>query len=439
MNRLSYRIVCRLCGSRPLECVTKFEPIALPMKFEATKEAAQSAERYPINLYLCSQCGHVQQLEVVDDETLWVGYTYQSSHAPVMPAHFEEVAKKIIAKYKPEPGSLVIDIGSNDGSFLRPFKDAGYRVLGIEMVKEIADQATANGIETIGEPLTPSLADEVRRKYGGAAVVTAFNVLAHSDDLHSMAKAIQKLLGPTGVFVFEVQYLMDVIEKTLVATIFHEHLSHHSVRSMRQFLGQYFMEIIDVDRVPIQHGSIIGYCQFTNGPKMKNPYVEHLIAREDKLGLHKAETLKRFAANIEDLRAMVHGLRTRWHYANATVAGYGAAMSGPGLISMLGLKGAIEFIVDDHPQKVGRFSPGDGIPVLPTSELLARHPDYCVILAWVHAQRIIDSNQEYLKRGGKFVVLCPDFRVVGTDSVERPHVAALEPSEEERLMLVSNG
>jgi SAM-dependent methyltransferase len=421
-SKLSYRTTCRLCGRNPLERVVKFDPIALPMKFELTKEAAQRAELFPINLYMCSDCGHVQQLEVVDDEALWVGYTYQSAHAPVMPQHFKDVAAKVMAKYKPEPGSLVIDIGSNDGSFLRPFKEAGYRVLGIEMVKEIAKQATENGIETIGEPLSPKIAEEVRRKYGGAAIVTAFNVLAHSDDLHSMAKAIQGLLDPKGVFVFEVQYLMDVIEKTLVATIFHEHLSHHSVKSMQQFLSAYYMNIIDVDRVPIQHGSIIGYVQFANGPRMRNPYVDYLIEREKKMGLDKPATLLKFAEDIYKLRADCESLVATWKSEGATVAGYGAAMSGPGLISMLGLKDTIEYILDDHQQKVGKFSPGDGIPVVPTAELLARQPDYCVILAWVHSQRIIDQNSEYLARGGKFVVLCPDFRVVeGQRQVEAAH------------------
>lgn len=428
-KRLAYRTSCRLCGRTPLECIVKFPPIALPMKFEVTREAAQAAERFPISLNICTDCGHVQQTEIVDDETLWVGYTYQSAHAPVMPKHFQETADKIIAKYKPAPGSLIIDVGSNDGSFLRPFKDAGYKVLGIEMVKEIAKQATANGIETIGEPLSPKIAAEIRAKYGPAAIITAFNVLAHSDDLHSMVRAIQSMLDSNGVFVFEVQYLRDVYEKTLIATVFHEHLSHHSIKSMLRFLSQYFMHIIDVDRVPIQHGSMIGYVQFVNGKLPVNPYVGYLADHESMMGYDTPAALRKFAGNVARLRGDCEALVAQWKAAGATVAAYGAAMSGPGLISMLGLKGAIEYILDDHSQKVGRFSPGDGLQVVPTSELLARQPDYCVILAWVHGQRIIDQNAEYLKRGGKFVVLCPNFRVVAKEAA---------PSEAEALQLMDN-
>lgn len=421
--KLTYRTVCRICNSKQLMNIMQFAPIASPMKFEATREAALNVPAAPISLSFCRSCGHVQTVEVVDDETLWVGYTYQSGHAKVMPEHFKNVAERIIRSFKPEPGSLVIDIGSNDGSFLRPFKEAGYRVLGIEMVKEIAEQATANGIETIGQPLSPKLAQEVLKQYGGAAVVTAFNVMAHSDDLHSMAKAIQTLLDKNGVFAFEVQYLRDVYEKTLIATVFHEHLSHHTIKSMRDFLSQYFMRIVDVDRVPIQHGSLIGYAQFAAGNREPHPWVNHLLQQEVDMGLHSSEALWKFSSDVAALREKCEALAAQWKAAGATVAGYGAAMSGPGLISMLGLKGAIEYIVDDHPQKVGKFSPGDGIPVVPTAELLARQPDYCVILAWVHAQKIIEQNQEYLNRGGKFVRLCPNFGVVEAQVEEERLVA----------------
>jgi len=416
--KLTYRSECRICGCKQLSKLIRFDPIAQPMRFEKTPEAARAVATAPISLSICESCGHWQSLEVVDDESLWVGYTYQSGHAGVMPKHFKESAEKIIAKYKPAPGSLVIDIGSNDGSFLRPFKDAGYRVLGVEMVKEIAKQATANGIETIGEPLSPKLAEEIRAKYGPAAIVTAFNVMAHSDDLLGMARAVQLLMGPESVFVFEVQYLVDVVEKTLIATVFHEHLSHHSVKSMSDFLGRFYMRIIDVDRVPIQHGSIIGYAQFVSGPRPVNPYVNFLMDHEKKVGLDKPETLRRFGIQVATLRQKCEALAAQWKAEGAQVAGYGAAMSGPGLISMLGLKGAIQYLLDDHEQKVYHYSPGDALQIAPTVDLYRRMPQYCVILAWVHADKIIAENQRYLEQGGKFVVLCPNFRIVSAEAKE---------------------
>ena len=117
----------------------------------------------------------------------------------------------------------------------------------------------------------------------------------------------------------------------------------------------------------------------------------------------------------ETLREKTTGLVDKWRREGAKVAAYGAARSGPTLIAQLGLAGSIEYIVDDHPQKVGKYSSGDGIPIIPISELYERQPDYAVILAWVHAQKIIESNRKYLEKGGHFVVLCPETRIIGKE------------------------
>jgi hypothetical protein len=139
------------------------------------------------------------------------------------------------------------------------------------------------------------------------------------------------------------------------------------------------------------------------------------LALEAERRLDKVETLQQFAARVRRLREKTTGLADKWRSEGAKVAAYGAARSGPTLIAQLGLADSIEYIVDDHPQKVGKYSSGDGIPILPTSELCERQPDYAVILAWVHAQKIIDGNRKYLERGGHFVVLCPETRVIGRE------------------------
>ena len=136
---------------------------------------------------------------------------------------------------------------------------------------------------------------------------------------------------------------------------------------------------------------------------------------EVKRWLDKIDTLKRFGKKIAQQRARTSKLVSTWKKDGLSVAGYGAARSGPTLISQLGLTGAIDFIVDDHPQKVNKYSSGDGIQILPTAELCKRMPAYTFILAWVHSTKIIETNREYLEKGGYFVVLCPETRVVGKE------------------------
>jgi SAM-dependent methyltransferase len=395
--------------------VVKLEPIPLSENYCDDSETGKNAARYPVDLYMCADCGHVQQLDVVDSKSLWESYTYYSGEAKGMPEHFEQVAAKIIDTHRPPAGSLVIDIGSNDGSLLRPFKKAGYGVLGIDPAREIARMATESGIETIPELMSLGLAKQIRDERGPAHVVCMFNAFAHADNMGEIAESIRTMLAPDGVFVFEAQYLLDIIDRVLIATIFHEHMSHHSVKALTIFLDRHGMELIDVERVPIQHGSLIGTVQLKGGKRSVSASVKQLLDLEAQRGLDKIETLKQFAEKIRQLRERTSKLVAEWKKGNVSVAGYGAARSGPTLISQLGLTGAIEYIVDDHPQKVNKYSSGDGIRILPTSELCKRMPAYTVILAWVHSAKIIETNREYLDKGGRFVVLCPETRVVGKD------------------------
>ncbi len=412
--KVFHRETCRLCDGTNVELVVKLEPIPLSEQYATSSQLARETAVYPVDLYMCMDCGHVQQLDVIDSQSLWEGYTYYSGQAKGMVEHFEQVSAKIINTYQPPGNALVVDVGSNDGSLLRPFKKAGYRVLGVDPAKEIARQATRSGIETIPELLSLKLAQEIRQKHGPAHVVSVFNTFAHADNLGEMAESIRHMLDTNGLFFFEAQYLLDILDKMLIGTIFHEHMSHHSVKPMTQFLDRHGMELIEVERVAIQHGSLIGTVQVKGGKRTVGDSVRELLKLEAERRLGELETLRQFGAKLNQLRERTTSLVREWKKSKASIAGYGAARSGPTLISQLGLTGVVEYIVDDHPQKVGKHSSGDGIQILPTAELYKRMPDYTVILAWVHAQKIIETNREYLDKRGRFVVLCPETRVVGS-------------------------
>jgi SAM-dependent methyltransferase len=410
-----HRDNCRLCHSRNVELVVKFAPIPLAEKYAARKEDSET-DTFPIDLYMCRDCGHVQCLDVIHSDVLWSDYTYHSGQTKGIVDHFEEVAAKVIQMYSPTAGSLVVDVGSNDGTLLRPFKRSGYKVLGIDPAKEIARKATESGIETIPELMSVELARQIREQRGPASIITAFNVFAHADDMGGMAESIRTMLAPDGVFVFEAQYLLDIVDKMLVGTIFHEHMSHHSLKPMVSFLDRHGLEMIDVERVSIQKGSIIGYAQPKGGPRARQPSVDQLLALETERRLNQPEAMHQFSHRLEQNRQKAAALIADWERSGATVAGYGAARSGPTLIEQFGFGNIIRYIFDDHPQKVNKYSPGNAIRVLPTEELYKRKPDYVIILAWIHAKKIIESNKKYLESGGRFVVCCPDIQVVDADT-----------------------
>lgn len=416
--KVTHRKTCRLCDSSNVICVLELKPIPLSENYCSDRASGKDAERYPIDLFMCVECGHVQQLDVVDSKSLWDNYSYFSSMANGMLEHFADIRDMLLEKYHPAKGSLVIDIGSNDGSLLRAFKDSGFNVLGIDPAIEVARQATESGIPTLPELMSLDLARKIKLDHGKADIICAFNVFAHADDLGGMVDSIKELLSDEGIFIFEAQYLLDILDKNIIATIFHEHISHHSVKPMVGFMERHGMELISVSRSQIQHGSLIGVVQHKGGKYSIDGTVGKLLQIEENRQLDKVQTLYDFAERVKYQKAQMEAFVERLKAQGASVAGYGAARSGPTLISQMGLTDVIEYIVDDHPQKIGLYSSGDGIKILPTSDLYVKMPDYTVILAWVHAQKIIANNRRYLEEGGKFIVLCPNISVVSLDSTE---------------------
>ena len=410
---VTHRDTCRLCGSGDVELVVALKPIPLSENYTNDPDSARQAARYSVDVYMCATCGHVQHLDVIDPEVLWDSYTYYSGEAKGMPEHFKSVSERILAGTKPPAGALVIDIGSNDGSLLKPFRDKGFKVLGVDPATEVARRANAAGIPTRVELMSRRLAQSIRAENGPAHVICAFNVFAHADDLGEMADCVKTMLADDGLFFFEAQYLLDIIDGVLIATIFHEHMSHHSVKPLVSFLDRHGLELIAVDRARIQHGSIIGAVQHKGAGRPVQQSVRDVLALEGKRRLDTVDTLKAFGSTVATLRKTTADLVERWRKDGSTVAAYGAARSGPTLIAQLGLDGVIDYIVDDHPQKVGKYSSGDGIAILPTRTLAERIPQYCVILAWVHSQKIIETNREYLYIGCLFLFLFVLSRVVG--------------------------
>ena len=395
--------------------VVPLAPTPLAEKYFPDSETAGKQQFYDMDLHMCLECGHVQLLEVVNPEVLWDDYTYHSGQTRGIIDHFEDCAEMILKRHTPDKNSLVVDVGSNDGSFLRCFQKRGLRVLGVDPAREIARKATDSGVETLAEFLSPDLAEKITTQHGSASIVTAFNVFAHTDDLDGMVRSIRSLLSPEGIFVFEVSYLQNIIDDMLLGTFFHEHLSHHSVKPLIRFFKRNGLELIDLQRVSIQGGSLIGIAQLASGPHTVSASVGEIVSIEENRLLNRPETLRSFADKLSGLRQQVSKLAEGWENQGISAAGFGAARSGNTLIAQMGLKDLIDYIVDDHPQKVNKRIGGYNIPVLPTKELTERMPDYTFILAWIHAKKIIAGNREYLEGGGKFIVCCPELLVVDVE------------------------
>lgn len=241
----------------------------------------------------------------------------------------------------------------------------------------------------------------------------ANNVFAHIDDLSSIARGVERLLAPDGIFAFEVSYLVDVLEKTLFDTIYHEHLCYHAVAPLVTFLEKHGLELIDTTRVDSHGGSLRAIAQKKGGPHAKRPSVQSLLQLEKKLGLHQANTYKKFADDISALGKKLNARLREIKAKGGKIAAFGAPAKATTLMHHFHIGAdSIDFIVDDSPWKQNLFSPGTHIPVVSSEEIYKKNPEYLVVLAWNFADPIIKKHQKFLDQGGHFIVPLPQLKEV---------------------------
>jgi SAM-dependent methyltransferase len=412
-ENLRRRDHCRLCDSIKLNLALPIKPSPIGDAYIPASRLGKPQELYPLDLYLCGDCGHIQNIDVVNPEVLFRDYLFTTSSSAGLLSHFKQYAADVVSGISVKPGCLVVEIGSNDGSLLRNFKEQGMKVLGVDPAIDIAKRATHSGIETIPEFFTSSLAAGIRKDHGPAAVVTANNVFAHADDLADIVRGIREVLADDGVFVFEVSYLVDIVNNYLFDTVYHEHVSYHSIKPLARFFERLGMQLIDVQRVVSKGGSIRGFAQRKpEGRRAVQPVIGQLIEAERMHGFDKIAVYQDYAGRIAERRNALNYFLDEQTAAGKMIAGYGASTTTTTLMWDFGLVRKLSFILDDNPTKHGLYCPASHIPVMPSEELYVRKPDVVVILAWQFAAPIIRRHQQYLQEGGCMVVPLTDLRIV---------------------------
>jgi SAM-dependent methyltransferase len=413
-NNFFFRDSCRICLGKDIQKVIVLTPTPPGNSFINFEQLGETEEKYPLDIYFCNSCFHIQLGHVVKPEILYQNnYSYVSSTSSVFVSHLEDYSKKIVKSLNLEKGSLVIDIGSNDGTCLKFFKEQGMKVLGVDPAVDIAKNATDNGIETIGDFFSLDLATSIREKYGSADFVTSHNALAHIDDLDEVFSGVKTVLKKDGVFVMEVGYFLDVYQNTWFDTIYHEHTDYHTLGPLQILFERFDMEVFKVERIKPQGGSIRVYAQNISGSNKKDETVEALIKLEEQIGLYNPKTFIDFENHINRIRdelfIIIHNLKKD----GKTIAAYGAPTKATTLCHHFQLgSDKIDFIVDDNPLKQGLFSPGKNIEVCNRDKISVSNPDYLLILAWNFSDSIMQNNQDFKKNGGSFILPMPEPKIV---------------------------
>ena len=413
MNSIfSRRNKCRLCDSDQLTLVLPINASPIADAFVSAAQLTKVQPLVPLDLYQCQACGHVQNLDIVNPELLFRDYIFTTSSSGGLVAHFRSYAADVVKEFAIAPNALVAEIGSNDGTLLRFFRDAGMRVVGIDPARDIAKQASDAGIPTIPEYFDTALSARIQKESGKAKLIVANNVYAHADQLGDLTDGIAALLDADGVFVFEVSYLLDIIDKFVFDTVYHEHLSYHSVKPFVQFFAAHGLHLFDVQTITTKGGSMRGFVQKTGGPQVERPVVKQMILEEDCRGLHSPQIFKDYETKIQARKSALLDYMAQAKQKGLKVAAYGASTTVTTLMYHFELTDKLVYLIDDNTKKHGMYSPGCHLEVKPSDVLYgSNRPDVVVILAWQYAQPIMTKNAAFIEAGGCFVVPLPDLKI----------------------------
>lgn len=383
-------MTCQSCGSTDLSLVYDFGSMPLCNAFLSGPNDPEKP--YPLRLVRCLRCGLAQLSEVPPaSEVFGKSFNYLSSSSKGVVKHYSEMARRLAERYSLGSKDLVVDIASNDGVLLEPFKEMGIRTFGVEPVERIAQIATSKGMMTIAERFEDA---DIQVK---PSLITAMDVLAHTDTIHPFLVRLRSLMARSGApFVAQSQYFPATMQRNEWDTIYHEHCRFYSVRSLQNLLHLHGIQIDDVEFNDFYGGSFLAYCSLGDDMKRFDEGEPDYPAFAWRVG----ESIRQIQETLRSMKA--EGKR---------VAGIGAPMKSSTLLcsTCIGPE-TLGYLTEVNPLKVSTWSPGMHIPVVKEEWFFEDMPDVAFILSWNFAEQIMRS---YRERGftGEFVVPFPEVKV----------------------------
>ncbi len=403
---------CRCCGARQVELVLDLGTQPHCNRLVRPDLAAGTEPAYPLRLGFCRACTMVQIDHTIPKESMFSDYPYVSGTTTTLPEHFRRTSARIAEAYGLGPSDLVVDIGSNDGTWLKQYAPFGCRVLGVEAAGNVAALAQAAGVPTWNRFFNEACARDILREHGPAKIVTAAGVFFHLEELHSVVRGIEALLAGNGVFVVQAIYLGGMVQNTAFDQIYHEHLCYYTLRSLSALLERHGLEVFEADLVPIHGGSIEAHVA-RKGTRPVGASVRRMLDDEAQKGFGAIDTYRRFAQDVLSLRDRLRTLLDGYRAAGRSVWAYGAPAKGATLLNSFGIgPDLVQKAVEKNPLKIGLAIPGVRIPI---EDEVGQRPDAYLVLAWNFIDEFVRKEQSWLAQGGEFIVPIPEVKVIGAE------------------------
>lgn len=405
---------CRVCEQNSLKQILALGDMPPVNYFPTEKELGHPPKQYPLNLCLCKNCGLVQLDEVAPCEKLFENYHYLTSASRPLIDHFRALAEESVARRFAHPGDKVLDIGANDGTLLFEFQKKGFKTLGVDPSLNAVEAAHRIGIEVIPSFFSEKAAEAIHHKHGQFNIITATNVLAHTDDVRGFLRGVNRLLAPKGVFIVEFAHLLDMVVKNQFDVIYHEHLSYFSFSPLEKLFEMFDLKIFDGKKILTQGGSLRIYAMHKDHVRHgASPSLDSIIQEEKENSITDLTTLQRFAMQVqqfrEDFRELIFDIKKK----KRKIVGVGAPAKGVILLNYCDVGASeIDYIVDSTPLKQGRFFPGSHIPVYAEQKLESDHQDYFLLLSWNFQETILEKLKPYREHGAKVIIPFPKLRVI---------------------------
>jgi SAM-dependent methyltransferase len=329
-------------------------------------------------------------------------YPFFTGSSEYMKLHFKNYANWIQKKYLNSNAKL-IEIGSNDGTFLSNFKNSNIDYIGFEPSENVANKAKENKIKTISKFFNIENINDLKNFKKNTDAICASNVICHIPDLKSLFLTIDNMLSKKGVFVFEEPYMGSMFDKVSYDQIYDEHIFMFSVTSVKKIAEMFNYDLIDV--LPqVTHGGSMRYVIARKKEHNISQNVEDTLSLERRNNLDNIESCLIFKKNCEESKSKIVSSLKKIKEDGKNICGYAATSKSTTILNYCNLnKNIFDYICDTTEEKIGKFSPGTHIPIVPMSHFHNNLPDVAYLFAWNHKNEIFSKEKNFTNKGGKWI------------------------------------